>query len=305
MKHKCRHGYLTLILAMLFWPLSQSNAAEHIIEMTAEKIDGGLLAYKMVSHIVDTADITTRYSTAATIPGPTIVLTEGDTVKLTIRNGINVTDQQVSVHVHGVHYAILSDGTLKVINKIEDEGAYPSDFYTYLWTIAPGTAGTWPYHDHNFETHNGSEVKGLFGAVIVNPASGSVTASDGRNIASVPVSSIKKDYVLYLGDDAFWGMVIDGTSKQQTALGVNPLLTANKDDNVRFHLIAMGTYLNQFRLNGYQWVDPGTSNMINTKAIGPLEKHVFTINASHSAAYMNTNFSRKLMGMTGNFNVTH
>ena len=140
MKHKCRHGYLTLILAMLFWPLSQSNAAEHIIEMTAEKIDGGLLAYKMQSHTTGGVDITTRYSSVATIPGPTIVLTEGDTVKLTIRNGINVTDQQVSVHVHGVHYAILSDGTLKVINKIEDEGAYPSDFYTYLWTIAPGTA---------------------------------------------------------------------------------------------------------------------------------------------------------------------
>ena len=309
MKNEYKHGYLTLILAMLFWPLSQSNAAEHIIEMTAEKIAQGsgdsLLAYKMVSHTVGQINITSRYSSVATIPGPTIVLTEGDTVRLTIRNGINVTDQQVSVHVHGVHYKILSDGTLASINKVRDEGAYPSDFYTYLWTIAPGTAGTWPYHDHNFTTHNGAEVKGLFGAVIVNPASGMVIANSGSIITSVPVGSIKKDYVLYLGDDAFWGMGIDGSNKHQTSLGVNPLLAAHYGDNVRFHLIALGTYVSEFNLRGYRWVDPGTVNLIHTKAIGPLEKHVFTIKASQSTTYENTNFSRKLMGMKGNFHVTH
>ena len=116
MKNECRHGYLTLILAMLFWPLSQNNAAEYIIQMTADKIAQGsgdsLLAYKMVSHTVNQINITSRYSAVATIPGPTIVLPEGDTARFTIRNGINVTDQQVSVHVHGVHYRILSDGRL-------------------------------------------------------------------------------------------------------------------------------------------------------------------------------------------------
>jgi hypothetical protein len=30
MENEYKHGYLTLMLAMLFWPLSQSNAAEHI-----------------------------------------------------------------------------------------------------------------------------------------------------------------------------------------------------------------------------------------------------------------------------------
>jgi len=273
--------------------------------MTAEQIADGLLAYRMVEHLVDGVNVTSRYSTQPTIPGPTIVLTEGDKVTLTIRNGVTVSpDQQISVHVHGVHYKILSDGTLKVINKIEDEGAYPDLFYTYSWDIAPGTAGTWPYHDHNFETHNGSEEKGLYGAVIVNPASGAVAASHDGRIASVPVSSIKKDYVLYLSDDAFWGMEIDGASHKQRALGANPHLTANSGDDVRFHIIAMGTYLNRFQLRGYHWIDPGTSTLISEKNIGPLEKHVFTIKALHSADYVNANFSRKLMGVGGSFNVT-
>ncbi len=286
----------------------KKNGAKHHIEMIAEETEDGLLAYRMVEHQVDGVNITSRYSTQATIPGPTIVLTEGDKVRLTIRNGVTVSpDQQISVHVHGVHYTILSDGTLKIINKVEDEGAYPDHggrFYTYLWDVAPGTAGTWPYHDHNFETHNGSEDRGLFGTVIVNPASGSVTASNGSSISNVPVNSIKKDYVLYLADDAFWGMEIDGTSKQQTPLGTNPVLTANGGDNVRFHLIAMGTYLNRFQLEGYQWVDPGTAKLIVAKDIGPLENHAFTIKALGSANYMNANFSRKLMGMRCAFNVT-
>lgn len=310
---------LMLSLGMLFLSPAESIGAErhsdnkkgaqHRIEMIGEETEDGLLAYRMVEHQVDGVNITSRYSTQATIPGPTIVLTEGDKVRLTIRNGVSVSpDQQVSVHVHGVHYTILSDGTLKIINKLEDEGAYPDHggrFYTYLWDVAPGTAGTWPYHDHNFETHNGSEDRGLFGTVIVNPASGSVTASSGSSISSVPVSSIKKDYVLYLADDAFWGMEIDGASKQQTSLGANPpILTANGGDNVRFHLIAMGTYLNRFQLEGYQWVDPGTAKLIVAKDIGPLENHAFTIKAVGSANYMNANFSRKLMGMRGIFNVT-
>ncbi|MBA4143091.1 MAG: multicopper oxidase domain-containing protein [Nitrosospira sp.] len=293
---------------MFFLPSGHGVAANHRIEMTAEETEAGLLAYRMIEHQVDGVNITSRYSTQATIPGPTIILTEGDKVRLTIRNGITMSpDQQVSVHVHGIHYNILSDGSLKIINKIEDEGAYPDHggrFYTYLWDVAPGTAGSWPYHDHNFETHNGSEDRGLFGAVIVNPASGAVTGSNGSSIASVPVNSIKKDYVLYLADDAFWGMEIDGASKQQTPLGANPALTANGGDNVRFHLIAMGTYLNRFQLEGYQWVDPGTKQMIIAKDIGPLENHAFTIKALASTNYMTANFSRKLMGMRGSFNVT-
>jgi FtsP/CotA-like multicopper oxidase with cupredoxin domain len=307
---KSFHTKLIIPFALLLGSFFSAHAvaADHRIEMIAEQTADGLLAYQMVEHLMDGTNITSRYSPGPTIPGPTIVLTEGDKVRLTIRNGITVTpDQQVSVHVHGVHYRILSDGSLKVINRIEDEGAYPDHggrFYTYLWDVAPGTAGTWPYHDHNYETHNGSEDRGLYGAIIVNPASGSVPATHGENITSVPVRSIKKDFVLYLSDDSFWGMEIDGHSHKQKALGDNPHLTAGRGDDVRFHIIAMGTYLNRFQLRDYHWIDPGTSNLIREKNIGPLEKHVFTIKALNSARYVNANFSRKLMGVGGSFDVT-
>lgn len=294
---------ICLVSAMSFLPVAESSAANHIIQLAADvtRDDGfgnKLMAYRMVSHIVDGADITSHYSPDATIPGPTIVLTEGDVVHIKLEpipgayTGSHRTPStQVSVHVHGVHYDIFSDGTLKVINNHDDEGAGDGleashSFYEYKWNVAPGTAGTWAYHDHNFETHNGAETKGLFGAIIVNPAGSAGYA---------------KEYVLYLGDDAFWGMEIDGASKKQSKHGVNPTLSAAKNSDVRFHLIALGTDIHNFSLNGYKWFDPGTRNLIDQAAIGPLEKHVFTVKAKSSTQYVDNNFSNKLMGMTGQF----
>lgn len=296
-------GAVTFALILTLSAFSASFAAEHIIQLTAEETqDDGfgnkLLAYKMLSHKVNGTDITSRYSTEATIPGPTIELTEGDTVKISIQNAIpgNNTpipgiSRQVSIHVHGVHYDILSDGTLKVINKNFDEGAGAGleetyVIYEYQWNVAVGTAGTWPYHDHNFETHNGAEHKGLFGAIIVN---------------KIGAPNFDKDYVLYLGDDAFWGMEIDGASRIQSKQGTNPTLAATKNSNVRFHLIALGTDLHTFKLDGYKWIDPGTTNLINHIAIGPLEKHVFNVIAKKSAHYEDNDFSNKLLGMRGEF----
>lgn len=299
---------ITLAMSISFIGIDKSYAAEHIIEMTAKDIaDDGfgnkLLAYQMISHKIDGLDVTDRYSTEPTIPGPIIELTEGDKVKLTLFNAISDDypvkgiSQQVSVHVHGVHYKILSDGTLKAINRILDEGAGEGPentfvSYEYEWDVAPGTAGTWAYHDHNYDNHNGAEHKGLFGAIIVNPAA---------NPRAHNAFKYSKEYVLYLGDDAFWGVEIDSATKKQSKHGVNPTLNAPKNTDVRFHLIALGTDLHQFTLNGYKWLDPGTPKLINQAAIGPLEKHVFYVRAKNSTQYMDNNFSNKLLGMKGNF----
>lgn len=98
----------------------------------------------MASHTVDdgsgTEDVTNRYSEDASIPGPTIVIDEGDEVSLTIENEIG--SGIVSVHVHGVHYEITSDGTLEHVNNVEDQGALPGGSFSYQWIAGPGTAGT-------------------------------------------------------------------------------------------------------------------------------------------------------------------
>lgn len=287
----------------------------HRIEMFADKpFDGEeYLAYRMMLHEVtdnegNTTDITSRYSTEAIIPGPTIIMDEGDVAEITLFNRIpnpeeNVHQENVSLHVHGVHYEFLSDGTLEYINLSNDQGATLVQSYTYRWDAALGTAGTWPYHDHNMNTHNGAEDKGLYGALIVNPASGTVAVSHGDSTSNVSLASIQKEYVLYILDDVFVGTEIDSNTGEQIPVWTNPALTAQQGSNVRFHLIALGTNLHQFALPGYTWVEPGTNQLIGEKAIGPLEKHVFAVQAGSSARYMDVTFTGKTQGMVGDFNV--
>ena len=302
--------WLVLVLSFSYFganAFAQSASAGklHTIELWAEKIPAGAeggndrFAYQMNSHVIsdmdgsNETDVTSNYAVAPTVPGPTIVINEGDEVALTLSHvfdpGDSTTLDQVSVHVHGVHYDILSDGTIKYINLVEDESATPVASYTYRWIAAPGTAGTWAYHDHNMITLNGAEDRGLYGALIVN--------------SSASLGSIAKDYVLFIGDDAFWGTEIDSQTGQQTSLLNNPALTAQQGSNVRFHLIALGTNTHHFALPGYTWIDPGTNLTISEKIIGPLEKHVFTVQAGTNSQYLDTAFSSKLLGMKGDFNV--
>jgi FtsP/CotA-like multicopper oxidase with cupredoxin domain len=106
----------------------------HEIKMAGVLLPDGHQAYKMLEYKVidkqnnNTEDITSRYSKLPTIPGPTIVMTEGDQARLTIVNEMG--HGQVSLHTHGAHYEITSDGTLKMTNLVKDQGATPQEPYT-------------------------------------------------------------------------------------------------------------------------------------------------------------------------------
>ena len=286
----------------------------HEIKMAGVELPDGHQAYKMIEYkIIDkqnnnTQDITSRYSKLPTIPGPTLVLTEGDQARLTLVNEIG--RGSVSLHTHGAHYEITSDGTLKMTNKIRDQGATPQQSYTYVWTAAEGTRGSWPWHDHTFGKNpaginmNGVETNGLFSTVIINPADGKVTALVNGTAKEVDVQDIKKEFVLFVTDDAFWGVEIDNTNnKKHTPLWVNPTLVASKNDLVRFHIQSVGTDFHHFILDDYEWLKPGTNITTNYENIGPLENHPFTISADKSTSYYDNVLTHLLSGMKGKFEV--
>jgi len=290
-----------------FAEASEQNS--HVIELSAEPLPNGQLAYKMVSHFVnpdgENTDLTSNYSTQPSIPGPIIIVDEGDEIEISLTNNIpensSFASNIVSLHVHGVHYKITSDGTLISVNGVSDQGAAPGETRTFHWNAGPGTAGSWPYHDHTLIDTNGAEHKGLFGMLLVNPASNEVKTVKGNTSETVDIADIKKEFVLYLGDDAFWGMEIASDGKQ-TPLWVNPTLQAKNNDYVRFHLIALGADTHEFQMTKYKWLFPGTSDKINTVDIGPLENHQFTVKTKNGPAqYVDNNESNKLMGMKGTF----
>ena len=281
--------------------------------MAAVELPDGHTAYKMLEYkIIDsenqTKDITSRYSDLPTIPGPTLIMTEGDKARLTLVNEIG--RGSVSLHTHGVHYTITSDGSLKMSNRVSDQGATPNDSYTYVWTAAEGTRGSWPWHDHTFGkgssgmNMNGVETNGLFSTVIVNPANGKVDALVNGIPKEVNIGDIKKDFVLFVTDDAFWGVEIDNNNNNKhTPLWVNPTLVASKNDLVRFHIQSVGTDFHHFVIDGYEWLKPGTRETTNFENIGPLENHVFTISANNSTSYYDKMPIHLLSGMKGKFQV--
>lgn len=216
----------------------------------------------------------------------------------------------ISIHPHGIHYNITSDGTLAAVNGVSDQGATPGNPITYRWAAGSGTVGTWPYHDHTLGiTPSGRDVEGLekvglFGTLIVNPANGKVNALINGSPKEIDLQDIKKDFILYVTDDAFWGMEIDNTKgKQQIPLWVNPTLVSANNDIVRIHLIALGSDFHDFRLDKYQWLKPGTNQIINKQTIGPLESHVFSISTNTNATYFDEIQLHLLSGMKGKFNV--
>jgi len=285
----------------------------HEIKMAAVELPDGHTAYKMLEYKItdkqnQTKDITSRYSDLPTIPGPTLIMTEGDKAKLTLVNDIG--RGAVSLHTHGVHYTITSDGSLKMSNRVSDQGATPNDSYTYVWTVAEGTRGSWPWHDHTFGkgssgiNMNGVETNGLFSTVIVNPANGKVDALVNGIPKEVNVGDIKKDFVLFVTDDAFWGVEIDNNNNNKhTPLWVNPTLVASKNDLVRFHILSVGTDFHHFVLDNYEWLKPATNETTSLVNIGPLENHVFTISANNNASYYDEMPIHLLSGMKGKFQV--
>ena len=327
-------------------PFTSAEADEpstHEIKMEAVKMPDGMYAYRVVEYtLIDSEEDEVRnlvdegiYDSDPSIPGPTIVLTEGDEAIVTLTNKAcddNMEDggvgdfenSLVGIHVHGVHYNIEDDATYKRVNGSEDSAAGCDSEVTYRWVAAPGTAGTWPYHDHTFSQNEvGAEDLGLFGTVIVNPEDGELDGFIDKqgDIEEVNVEDIEKEVILWmvssetLGRSVFYGMEIDNENGgKQTPLWINPPLYATEGDKVRFHVLGVGDEVHAFHLHGHRWVESqgGSADILDVQEISPLQRKVFIIEASDNGDdAQNTEgwmyhchvFDHMQQGMSGMFHV--
>ncbi len=90
-------------------------------------------------------------------PGPTLEFREGDRVTVHFRNAL---PEPTTIHWHGLHLPFTSDGS-------PFHPVAPGETYDYVFTIRPGTAGTYWYHPHPHHRTGYQIAKGLYGAVIV------------------------------------------------------------------------------------------------------------------------------------------
>lgn len=233
---------------------------------------------------------------AATIPGPTIVLTEGDCIAITLVNDVPASTLAalrdhpvlgsrdpdmplgVSLHVHGVKYTQGSDGTVHTGSIVP-----PGAARTYTWFAAPrlstaarvtsqGTAGYWWYHDHIVGTEHGTggAASGLFGAMIVRRP-GDVTPD--------------RTYVVGMGPNATINLRHHPDCAPGDAAS-NTCFLARRGERVEFVVVGFGDDFHSFHLHGHNWADNRTgmllgpadeTRLIDNRTVGPADTFGFQV----------------------------
>jgi FtsP/CotA-like multicopper oxidase with cupredoxin domain/zinc transporter ZupT len=93
------------------------------------------------------------------VPGPTLVVRQGDRVVVDFRNAMNVPD---TLHLHGIHGG---PDTMDGVAGISQPLVVPGGRFRYAFTA--NQPGTFIYHSHDNE---GTVNSGLYGAIVVLPA---------------------------------------------------------------------------------------------------------------------------------------
>lgn len=130
-----------------------SNKTRHFTLIAQENV---------VVNITDEGQQFLAWTFNGSIPGPTLRMTEGDSVQVTmINNGSNSLPH--SLHMHSIHTGEM-DGVTGPGGAIP-----PGQNFTYTFTAAP--AGVYPYHCHVNPISDHIN-RGLFGAMIIDPKEG-------------------------------------------------------------------------------------------------------------------------------------
>jgi FtsP/CotA-like multicopper oxidase with cupredoxin domain len=156
-----------------------------------------------------------------TIPGPLLRATEGDTVRINVKNNLT---ESTAVHWHGIFVPNAMDG----VPYITQEPINSGETWTYEFTLR--NSGTHMYHSH----HNSADQvnRGLLGAFIIDP----------KDPAAYP--AYDKEYVLIM-NDTLLGFTINGKGFPATEA-----LTAKQGERVLVRWLNEGMMYHPMHLHG-------------------------------------------------------
>ena len=188
-------------------------------------------------NILDNVAVT-AYTYNGTVPGPMIRVTEGDQVRIVVKNEL---PEATTIHWHGVEVPNAMDG----VPGVTQDPIEPGETFTYEFTAKP--AGTFMYHSH-FE----GDVQvsaGLYAPFIIAlkepeanpPAADKVLMisewlqKDGNTYAPMPMSGMEPNY-----------FTINGKAFPSTQT-----ITVKKGERVRLRLIGIGQFIHPMHLHGF------------------------------------------------------
>jgi hypothetical protein len=203
----------------------------------ALKVENGVKVFELTARpvrwdILDDAKVT-AWTFNGTVPGPMIRVTEGDKVRVVLKNEL---PEATSIHWHGIPVPNAMDGVTAIA---------PGESFTYEFTAPP--AGSFMYHSHvNSDKQLGL---GLYAPFIVDPQTPSANradvdvswmlsewrvGSDGQTYAAMPMAGAEPNY-----------FTINGKSSPNT----QPI-EAKKGQRVRVRLANVGQFTHPMHLHG-------------------------------------------------------
>jgi FtsP/CotA-like multicopper oxidase with cupredoxin domain len=196
------------------------------------------LTAKAVKWTLTDGVVATAYTYNGTVPGPMIRVTEGDQVRIIVKNEL---PDPTTIHWHGVEVPNAMDG----VPGMTQDPIQPGETFIYEFTAKP--TGTFMYHSHyEGDIQVGA---GLYAPFIIEPQEPKANppavdkilmlsewlVRDGLTYAAMPMSGMEPNY-----------FTINGKSFPATET-----ITVKKGDRVRLRFIAIGQFIHPMHLHGF------------------------------------------------------
>lgn len=215
--------------------------------------------------------------------GPVIRANVGDRILVHFKNLDEEFGRPHSIHFHGVHYEVDSDGSYIPLHSGAGGYVKPGETFTYRLTAGQDSVGAWPYHDHSPSMMD-SIHGGLYGALSIR---------DPRQ----PLPT--REFTVFFGEHLGF-MTING----RAFVGNTPVFRARIGDLVQWNVLTLGDQFHTFHIHGHRWRHPdGTA--VDTRGLGPAESFSFRFreDAPGTWLYHCHVESHMTMGMIGLYRV--
>jgi len=230
--------------AHMMQPIGGSNVQPASDEKGGQLLDyreeNGIKIFELTTKAVQWPILDNVFVTAwtynGTVPGPMIRVTEGDQVRVIVKNEL---DEPTTIHWHGVEVPNAMDG----VPGMTQAPIEPGETFTYEFIAKP--AGTFMYHSHYEGDIQVSA--GLYAPFIidpkepVNPPDLDITlmisewrVQNGRTYAAMPMSGMEPNYFTLNGK----------------AFPFTETIQVKKGQRVRIRFIGIGQFIHPMHLHG-------------------------------------------------------
>lgn len=189
-----------------------------------------------------------------TVPGPTFEFREGDRVVVHFRNEL---PEPTTVHWHGLHIPFDMDGS-------PYHPVPPGGTHDYVFTIKPGSAGTYWYHPHPHHATLHQVARGLYGAIIVRAPDDPLPASLKEQLLVLSDNRFEPDGAIRLAEQqSMQGRIDFENGREGNVLFVNgkvmPTLSIRSGGVQRWRIVnASPARIYRLAIPGHRFLHVGT-----------------------------------------------